>query len=166
MNTRREFLGAMPAGAAAGVLGAGAAVGVLGTQAAAQADEKFSHTRRVTPAANDRPYSRAVAYGPVVWVSGVVGVKPGTGELAGADFESQCKQVMDNLKASVEAAGATMANVLKCTCFLTEFGDFAAFNKIYRTYFPSDPPARSTVVVKELVVAGGKIEVDCVAALA
>lgn len=155
MSTRRDFLGVVSVGAPA--------VGVLA--AAAPADEKFSHERRAIPTAGDRPYSRAVGFGPVMWVSGVVGTKPDTSQLAGEDFESQCRQVMENLKASVEAAGCTMGNVLKCTCFLTEYSDFAAFNKIYRTYFPSQPPARSTVVVKELVIPGGKVEVDCVAAL-
>ena len=58
-----------------------------------------------------------------------------------------------------------MSNVMKCTCFLVDMADFPTFNKIYRTYFPADPPARSTVVVKELVVKGAKIEIDCVTCL-
>jgi 2-iminobutanoate/2-iminopropanoate deaminase len=55
-----------------------------------------------------------------------------------------------------------MENVLKCTCFLTEEKDFTAFNKVYIEFFPKDPPARSTVIVKALVVPGAKVEVDCV----
>jgi 2-iminobutanoate/2-iminopropanoate deaminase len=54
---------------------------------------------------------------------------------------------------------------MKCTCFLTDVNDFATFNKVFRGYFPANPPARSTVVVKELVLAGAKIEIDCVAVL-
>jgi enamine deaminase RidA (YjgF/YER057c/UK114 family) len=65
--------------------------------------------------------------------------------------------------ASIEAAGSSPDRVLKCTCFLTDAADFAAMNKVYASFFPSDPPARSTVVVKELVIAGAKIEVDSVA---
>jgi enamine deaminase RidA (YjgF/YER057c/UK114 family) len=63
----------------------------------------------------------------------------------------------------VEAAGSTMDRVLKCQAFLTEQSDFAAFNEIYKGYFPTDPPARSTVIVKDLVLPGAKIEVDCFA---
>ena len=72
---------------------------------------------------------------------------------------------MENLKASVEAAGSSMDRVLKCSAFLTEQTDFATFNKIYVQYFPKDPPARSTVIVKALVVADAKLEIDCVAAV-
>ena len=58
-----------------------------------------------------------------------------------------------------------MSNVLKCTGFLVESADFGTYNELYRNFFPSDPPARSTVVVKELVVPGAKLEIDCVACL-
>jgi len=85
--------------------------------------------------------------------------------LASPEFEGQCKQALDNLKSSVEAAGSSMDKVLKCTCFLTEAADFDAMNRVYRTYFPNDPPARSTVAVKELVLAGAKFEIDCVTSL-
>ena len=78
------------------------------------------------------------------------------------DFLGQCRQAMENLKASVEASGSSMAKVIKFTGFLTEVADFAAYNKLFASFFPNDPPARSTVVVKELVVPGAKIEVDCV----
>ena len=110
-------------------------------------------------------YSRAMVYAGVAHVAGVLGVKPGTRDLASADFEGQCRQALENLKASVEAAGSRADRVLKCTCFLTEAGDFAAMNRIYATFFPRNPPARSTVIVKALVLDGAKIEIDCVAAV-
>lgn len=110
-------------------------------------------------------YSRATVYGGLAHVAGVLGVKPGTRDLASADFEGQCRQALENLKASVEAAGSRTDRVLKCTCFLTEAGDFAAMNRIYATFFPRNPPARSTVIVKALVLDGAKIEIDCVAAV-
>jgi 2-iminobutanoate/2-iminopropanoate deaminase len=109
-------------------------------------------------------YSRAVVVDRLVFVAGVVGARPGGGGVP-PEFEAQCRQALDNLKASVEAAGSRLAWVLKCTCFLTNAADFAVFNKMFAEYFPSDPPARSTVVVKELVVPGGTIEIDCVACL-
>ncbi len=111
------------------------------------------------------PFSRAVILDRLVYVAGVVGRKPGSRELASSDFTPQCRQAMENLKASVEASGSTMAKVLKCGCFLTDVADFPAMNELFRTFFPNEPPARSTVVVKALVVPGAKIEIDCVTAL-
>ena len=157
LTTRRRFLReAAVAVPAAGVLGAAAAA----HEGAGGAPERRVITGSVSP-----NYSKAIVWDRLAFVAGVIGVKPGSRELASADFEPQCRQVMENLKASVEAAGSTMSKVLKCTCFLTNEADFAAFNKIYVTYFPSDPPARSTVIVKALVLAGATVEVDCVAAV-
>ncbi len=157
-NTRRTFL----------KLAAGG-IPLVGINAASAADEstaaKSPPARRVIPGTPGSPLSRAVIHQQLAFVSGVLGTKPGTRELAAADFEGQCRQVMENLKASVEAAGATMANVLKCTCFLTEESDFGLFNQVYSTFFTKDPPARSTVIVKALVLPDAKVEVDCVAAL-
>lgn len=95
-------------------------------------------------------------------MAGVVGQKPGTRDLVSSDFEPQCRQALENLKASVEASGSSLDKVLKCTVYITAAADFATFNKLYVEYFPKDPPARSSVVVKELVVPGAKLEVDCV----
>lgn len=119
--------------------------------------------RRVVGGSSNPVFSRAVAFGQLVYVSGVVGRKPGAHGTITEGFEAQCRQALENLKTSVEAAGSSMADVLKCTCFLTAVSDFAAFNKVYKTFFPSDPPARSTVVVKDTVVPGAKLEIDCVA---
>ena len=161
MNTsgesRREFLG--KASLAVPVL---AVTGVAATTASA---DETAPQRRVVGGSPAAFFSRAVAFGKLVYVSGVLGTKAGLRELASAEFEGQCKQALDNLKASVEAAGSSMDKVLKCTCFLTEAADFDAMNNVYRTYFPNDPPARSTVVVKELVLAGAKFEIDCVTCL-
>jgi 2-iminobutanoate/2-iminopropanoate deaminase len=141
----------------AAVLGGGAAT--------ALGDEKDSGGRRVIEGSPSPNYSRAVAFDKIVFVAGVVGAKPGSKEPIAPEFETQCRQSLENLKASVEAAGSSMDRVLKCTCFLTEASDFAAMNQIYVTFFPSNPPARSTVVVKELVVPGAKLEIDCVTCL-
>ena len=138
---------------------------VTGVAATASSDETAPQ-RRVVGGSPAAFFSRAVAFGKLVYVSGVLGTKAGLRELASPEFEGQCKQALDNLKASVEAAGSSMDKVLKCTCFLTEAADFDAMNKVYRTYFPNDPPARSTVAVKELVLAGAKFEIDCVTSLA
>lgn len=150
-GSRRGFLTHAAAASAAAMMGG----------AAARADDARAG-RRVVPGSPSPNYSRAVAFDKLVYVAGVVGAVPGSKEPIPADFAVQCRQAMDNLKASVDASGSTMAHVLKCTCFLTNAGDFATMNKIYVEYFPENPPARSTVVVKELVVPGAKLEIDCV----
>lgn len=152
---RRDFLAA----AAVGV----PVCGPLGVTAALASDGRAR--RRVVPGPPGSPFSRAVICEPLVFVSGVLGTKPGSRELASTEFAGQAAQVLENLKASVEAAGASLADVLKCTCFLTDAADFAAFNQVYVTFFPKDPPARSTVVVKALVLPGAVVEIDCVAML-
>ena len=141
------------------------ALGLVGAAAVTAEATESAPTRRAIRGAVPLPFSRGVAFGKLVYVSGVVGNKPGSLQMASASFAAQCRQAMDNLKASVEACGSTMSNVIKCTCFLTQAGDFAAFNKLFASYFPDSPPARSTVVVKELVVEGANIEIDCVTCL-
>lgn len=156
-ESRREFLG--KASLAVPVLA------VTGCAATTASMEETGPQRRVVGGSPIPTFSRAVVFGKLVYVSGVLGTKGGLRDLASPKFEGQCKQALDNLKASVEAAGSSMDKVLKCTCFLTDAADFEAMNKIYHTYFPTDPPARSTVVVKELVLAGAKFEIDCVTSL-
>jgi len=154
-RTRREFVKAS-AGLVPGV--------VLGAAASASANEEKA-ARRVIAGGAIAAFSRAVVHGSVAYVSGVLGTKAGLRDLASPEFEGQCKQAMENLKASIEAAGSRLDKVLRCGCYLTEASDFEAMNRIYKEYFPKDPPARSTIVVKELVVPGAKFEIDCVTAL-
>ncbi len=156
-ETRRAFLGKASA--------TGAAIAVAGGAVAAASTAEEGKGRRVIGGGPYATFSRAVAFDRVVFVAGVVGQKPGTRQLVSTDFEPQCRQALENLKASVEAAGSSMDLVLKCTCFLTDVADFATFNDLYKGYFTSNPPARSTVVVKALVVPGAKLEIDCVTCL-
>ena len=160
MNTnsesRREFLG--KASLAVPVLA------VTGVAATGSGDESTPQ-RRVVGGSPIPTFSRAVAFGKLVYVSGVLRTRAGLRELASEEFERQCKKAMENLIAFVDAAGSSMDKVLNCPCFLTEAADFEPMNKVYRTFFPKDPPARSTVVVKELVLAGAKFEIDCVTCL-
>lgn len=156
-ESRRAFLGNVSV-AAGGLAVLGGAVG------AASAAQPASG-RRITSGSPSPAFSRAVAFGRIVFVAGVVGREPGARGPITTNFESQCRQALKNLQASVEAAGSSMDKVLKCTCFLTNASDFAKFNKIFMSFFPKGPPARSTVVVKELVVPGAALEIDCVTCL-
>ena len=96
------------------------------------------------------PYSQAIQLGSLLFVSGQVPIDPKTGNLMPGDIEAQTKQVMENLKAVVAAAGMTLSDALKATCFLKNMGDFAKFNGIYAGYFGDTPPARETVEVARL----------------
>jgi 2-iminobutanoate/2-iminopropanoate deaminase len=78
------------------------------------------------------------------------------------DFESQIRQVLDNLKSILEAAGLTTSSVLKTTIFLTDLADFAKANEIYSQYFAENPPARSTIQISALP-KGAKVEIEAIA---
>jgi len=96
------------------------------------------------------PYSQAIRFANLVFVSGQIPLDPHSGEIVGGDIESQAKQVLENLMAIVEASGMGLENVLKCTCFLKNMEDFARFNAVYNNYFASVLPARETVEVSRL----------------
>jgi 2-iminobutanoate/2-iminopropanoate deaminase len=96
------------------------------------------------------PYSQAVQSGDFLFVSGQIAFDPKTGELVGGDIEVQTKRVMENLKAIIEAAGLSMDNVVKCSCFLDNMEDFVRFNSVYESYFGESAPARETVEVSRL----------------
>ncbi|MCL2092652.1 MAG: RidA family protein [Treponema sp.] len=94
-------------------------------------------------------YSQAVICGSLVFCSGQIALSPETGEICGTTVTEQAEQVIKNLKAVLEEAGSSITRAVKCTCFLSDMGDFAAFNEVYAKHFTSRP-ARSTFAVKEL----------------
>lgn len=96
------------------------------------------------------PYSQAIRYGNLVFLSGQLPIDPKTGQPSKGTIEEQTKLVLENLKAVLEAAGLTFSNVLATTCFLKNLDDFPKFNAAYGTYFPENPPARATVEVARL----------------
>jgi 2-iminobutanoate/2-iminopropanoate deaminase len=80
-------------------------------------------------------------------------------------IQSETRRALENTKRVFEAAGTTMANTIRCTVFLVDVKDFAGMNEAYREFFPTSPPARSTVVVAALVVPNAKVEIECMAAI-
>jgi 2-iminobutanoate/2-iminopropanoate deaminase len=110
------------------------------------------------------PYSQAVKANGFVFTSGVIPVDPATGKVVEGQITEQATQVLENLSAVLSAAGSSISNAVKTTCFLANLDDFATFNSIYAGYFDSDPPARSTVQVARLPL-GVLVEVECVALL-
>lgn len=95
------------------------------------------------------PYSQAMVFGNLMISSGQIPIDPATGEIAGTTIQEQAEQVMKNIGAVLEEAGANYTDVMKTTCFLADMSDFAAFNEVYGRYF-TGKPARSCVAVKTL----------------
>ena len=95
------------------------------------------------------PYSQAIVCGNMLFTSGQIPIDPATGEISGSDITAHAEQVMQNLAAVLEEAGATFQSAVKTTCFLADMADFAAFNAVYAKYF-TENPARSCVAVKTL----------------
>ena len=108
------------------------------------------------------PYSPAVKAGDFVFVSGQVGMDPGTGKLIDGGIERQTEQALENIKAILEAAGLDMGAVVKATVFLQHIGDFASMNGVYGSYFEKDPPARAAFEVARLPL-GALVEIEVVA---
>ena len=95
------------------------------------------------------PYSQAVRVGDLLFTSGQIALLP-SGELLEGDVAAQTEQVMKNLQAVLEAGGSSLANAVKCTCFLKNMADFSTVNEVYGRFFESEPPARSAVEVARL----------------
>jgi 2-iminobutanoate/2-iminopropanoate deaminase len=117
-------------------------------------------SERIPPAIG--PYSQAIRAGGFIFCSGIVALSPDTGSLVEGDIEAEVRQALDNLSALLEDVGASLEAVVKTTVFLADIADFPLFNDIYAGYFPSDPPARSTVQVAALPL-GARIEVEAIA---
>ena len=96
------------------------------------------------------PYCQATVHNGFVFTSGQIPLDPATGAIVGETIEAQSEQALKNLQAVLEAGGASLATVIKTTCFLSDMGNFAAFNGVYAKYFTGDCPARSCVAVKTL----------------
>lgn len=109
-------------------------------------------------------YSQAIASGDLLFCSGQIPIDPKTGEMVSGGIEAETEQVLANLKAVLAAAGASLADVVKTTVYLSNFDDFAAMNAIYVRAFPTDPPARATVGVAALP-RGAKVELEAIARL-
>ena len=96
------------------------------------------------------PYSQAIRSGNFLFVSGQIAIDPQTATIIEGDIEAQTEQVLKNIAAIIEAAGMSLQDVVKCTCFLKDMNDFVKFNGIYENYFGEILPARETVEVSRL----------------
>jgi 2-iminobutanoate/2-iminopropanoate deaminase len=120
---------------------------------------------RITPPsipAPRGPYSPAVRAGGFIFVSGQGPIDPATNQFSYGDIKHETRVVLNNIRTILEGAGASMADVVKCSVFLRDGGDFAAMNEVYAGFFGNDKPARTTVESK-FADTRMKVEIDCIA---
>jgi 2-iminobutanoate/2-iminopropanoate deaminase len=110
------------------------------------------------------PYSQAVVYNGIAYLSGQIPLNPANNQLLEGDIAAQTERVLENLKAVLEACGASLESVLKTTVFLKDMGDFPKMNEVYGRYFGANPPARSTVQAAKLP-RDVSVEIDAIAAV-
>jgi len=108
------------------------------------------------------PYSQAVQFGNLLFISGQVPIDPNTGNVVEGDIKTETTQVMKNLEAILHNAGMDFTNIIKTSIFLMDMGQFAQVNEVYGSYFGEMPPARETVQVSGLP-KGVKVEISMIA---
>ncbi len=116
---------------------------------------------RTLPA--DLPFSEAVRLGDTLYLSGQVGVKPGTLDLVPGGMAAEARQVLENISAALDAHGQSLDDVVKCTVMLADMNDWPAFNEVYQRYFSAPYPARSAFGANGLAL-GARVELECIAA--
>jgi 2-iminobutanoate/2-iminopropanoate deaminase len=110
------------------------------------------------------PYSQAVIYGGLAYLSGQIAIDPASNKVIEGGISAQTERVLENVRAILEACGASLESVLKTTVFLKDMGDFTPMNQTYERYFPIDPPARSTVQAARLP-RDVSVEIEVIAAI-
>ena len=123
-------------------------------------ERRVVHTDKVPPARV--PLSQAIKAGDWVFASGQLGMDPRTGRLAEGGIKSETRQVCENLKAVLEAAGSSLAKVVKVTIYMADLGELAQMNEVFSRYFPVDPPARTTFQCARLV-GDARVEIEAIA---
>jgi len=122
--------------------------------------KKIIHTNHAP--ATIGPYSQAVEFNGMLFISGQIPINPETGKVVEGNITQQTEQVMENIKAILEEAGYSFSNVVKSTCLLSDMVNFKAMNEIYGKYYPENPPARAAFAVKELPL-GVMVEIETIA---
>jgi 2-iminobutanoate/2-iminopropanoate deaminase len=142
-----------------------AAVAALGSALPAFGGDKpgieFLNSGKVVPAT--LPFSEAVRVGGTLYLSGQIGIRPGTLELVPGGIRAESRQALENIRASLEAHGYSMRDVVKCTVMLADIAEWAAFNEEYKAHFSPPYPARSALGANGLAL-GARVEVECLAA--
>lgn len=140
-----------------------ATVILLAGPASALAAEPEFHPLPGTEAGS-LPFSDAVRVGDLLFLSGKIGLKPGTMELAEGGIRGETRATMEAIQATVERHGSSMDRVVKCTVFLADMDEWEAMNEVYVTFFPDNKPARSALGASGLAL-DARVEIECIAAL-
>ena len=144
-----------------------AAATILAGVQPAVADDKpaveFLNSGKVVP--NTLPFSEAVRAGDTLYLSGQVGIKPGTMQLVPGGIREEARQTLENIKSTLEAHGYSMRNIVKCTVMLADISEWATFNEVYKSFFTPPYPARSALGANGLAL-GARVEVECIASTA
>ena len=141
--------------------GACCSCAVAGSRAPERNTVQFLGSGKVLPA--NLPFSEAVRVGDTLYLSGQIGIVPGTLTLVSGGTKGEARQTMENIKAVLKAHGYAMSDLVKCSVMLADLGEWDAFNEVYRTYFSGRYPARSTFGTTGLAL-GAHVEVECIAA--
>ena len=123
-------------------------------------DIEFLNSGKVVP--TSLPFSEAVRVGTTLYLSGQVGIQPGTLKLVPGGLKAEARQTMTNIKTTLEAHGYTIRDLVKCTVMLSDISKWAEFNDIYKTFFVERFPARSALGANGLAL-GAQVEVECIA---
>ncbi|MBL8525894.1 MAG: RidA family protein [Betaproteobacteria bacterium] len=133
---------------------------VLAISNAHAAAPDFLNSGKVLP--KDLPFSEAVRHGDTLYLSGQIGIAPGTMKVVPGGMKEEARQTMQNIKTTMEAHGYSMKQIVKCTVMLADMSDWPAFNEVYKTFFVAPYPARSAFGANGLAL-GAKVEVECIA---
>ena len=147
------------------VYGATAFVVLAGAPAALHAQQDTTAVELITSELTrglDLPFSEAARVGDLIFLSGMIGIRPGTMQLVSGGMEAEARQTLDNVRAMLRAAGAVPRDVVKCTVMLEDMADWPAFNRIYVEFFGAHRPARSALGADGLAL-GAKVELECIA---
>ena len=124
---------------------------------------EFLNSGKIVP--TTLPFSEAVRVGDTLYLSGQVGIKPGTLELVPGGIQAEARQTLENIRTALEAHGYSMRDVVKCTVMLADIAEWATFNEVYKTFFSPPYPARSALGANGLAI-GARVEVECLAVTA
>ena len=137
---------------------------LLSAAASAQAGDppKVEYLSDPDSAESSLPFSEAVRVGDLLFLSGKIGVVPGSLELVPGGIQAETRQTLENIKATLEKYGSSLAQVVKCTVFLADMSEWASMNEVYVEFFPVNPPARSALGSNGLAL-GARTEIECIA---
>jgi reactive intermediate/imine deaminase len=121
---------------------------------------EFLNSGKVTP--TTLPFSEAVRVGDTLYLSGQIGIKPGTLQLVSGSIREQSRQTLENIKTTLETNGYALGDVVKCTVMLADIAEWATFNEVYKDFFAPPFPARSALGANGLAL-GARVEVECIA---